>query len=468
MAGYSYQDWKTHTTNYSDRLANGDIYNVPDFPFNELQHTLLSFFGRLNYYIIDSYIFSASVRYDGSSHFAPENRWGLFPSVALAWQIKNENFLKDVTAVSALKVRLGYGETGQQDIWDHYPYLARYAQGTNLVQYQFGDEFYYVYRPSGYDRNIKWESTKTYNAGIDYGFFNHRLNGSIDIYYKQTDNILLRTYVPAGSNFSSQIITNIGSMENKGIELSINAVPVQTKDWSWEIGLNVAYNKNRITKLTLVDDSSYQGVQEGWISGSTGATVQIHSVGYNMFSFFLYQQVYDANGKPIEGVYVDQNGDNKINEQDLMRSRSAEPILTGGLTTVLRWRNLSLSASLRGSLGNYMYNNMASSNAIYNAIFRSTTGNALASVLKSGFYMQQPLSDYYLENASFLRMDNLSLSYDFSDMLKDKFGLVATFSVQNVFTLTKYTGIDPEIAGGVDRNFYPRPRIFALGLNFNF
>jgi iron complex outermembrane receptor protein len=469
MAGYSYQDWKTHITNYPERLANGDIHETPVFPFNEPQNTLISFFGRLNYSLMNRYMLSASVRFDGSSRFSPENRWGVFPAAALAWQIKNEEFLKNVEVISALKLRLGYGKTGQQDIGsDRYSYLARYGQGTSQVQYQFGDAFYYMLRPEAYDENIKWESTGTYNIGIDYGFLNNRISGNIDFYYKQTDNMLNRTYIAAGSNFSNTIVTNIGNMENKGVEFSLNAIPIQNKDWNWDIGVNITYNKNKITKLTLVDDSSYQGVQDGWISGSTGSTVQISSVGYNIRSFYLYQQVYDANGKPVEGVYVDKNNDNKINEDDRVRKYSSEPYLTGGFTTTLRWRNLSLSTSLHGSYGNYVYNNMASNNAVYSAVFRSTTGNALESVLNSGFYNQQVLSDYYLEDASFLRMDDLSLSYNFSSLLKNKAGLVVTFSVQNVFVLTKYTGLDPEIANGIDRSFYPRPRIFALGLNFNF
>ncbi|MDR1974462.1 MAG: TonB-dependent receptor [Bacteroidales bacterium] len=468
-AGYAYQDWKEHTTNYPERLANGDIYKTPTFPFNEPRYTLLSFFGRLNYSFMDRYMLSASIRTDGSSRFAPENRWGVFPAIALAWQIKNENFLKDIDVVSALKLRVGYGKTGQQDIGNYYPYLAVYTQGTAQVRYQLGDEFYDVLRPNAYDRNIKWESTGTYNIGIDYGFLNNRINGSIDFYYKKTDNLLNTIPVAAGSNFSNRILTNIGNMENKGVEIALNAILIQTKDWSWDIGVNLAYNKNKITKLTLVEDPAYRGVQDGWISGGLGATAQVHSVGYSMYTFYLYEQVYDTDGKPIEGVYVDQNGDNKINEDDLQRLTSAEPFLTGGFTTNLRYRNWTLSTSLRGSLGNYMYNDVASNMAFYSNIFRATSiCNAPESVLNSGFNNQRQLTDYYLEDASFLRMDNLSLSYDFSDLLKNKVGLVATFSVQNVFVLTKYTGLDPEISGGIDRDFYPRPRIFALGINFNF
>jgi iron complex outermembrane receptor protein len=468
VAGYSYQDWCNVQDNYTDYLADGTVYKEPTYPQSESQHTLVSFFGRLNYTFAEKYLFTATVRRDGSSRFHPDNRWGTFPSAALAWQIGDEDFMKSAPAVSQLKLRIGYGQTGQQDIFQDYPYLARYGKGSAQVQYQFGDQFYTVYRPAAYDQEIKWETTDTYNAGIDYGFLKNRITGSIDFYIKQTSDLLNYTYVAAGSNFSNRIFTNIGNMENRGVEFSINAALMQSKDIDLNIGFNIAYNTNKITKLTLVDDPSYKGIQAGWITGGVGGTVQLHSVGYSMYSFYLYEQVFGADKKPIEGAYVDQNNDGLINEDDLVHFGSAEPYLTGGLNVGFRWRDLSVGANLRGSLGNYLYNNVASNNAVYSALFRSTTGNAPVAVLESGFYQQQPLSNYYLEDASFLKMDNLSFSYNLKQLLGKRTGLTVNCGVQNLFTLTAYSGIDPEISGGVDRDFYPRPRIYTIGFNLNF
>lgn len=468
--GYTYQDWLTHTDNYIDYTADGEEFTVPDFPFDEPRNTLISAFGRLNYTLMNKYLLTATVRRDGSSRFHPDNRWGTFPSFALAWKIKEESFLKNINAISELKLRLGYGQTGQQDIYLYYPYLARYEMSSNVAQYQFGNQNYYMYRPAAYDKDIKWETTSTYNVALDFGFLDNRINGSVDFYLKKTKDLLATVSVPAGSNFSNQLITNIGSLENKGVEFTLNADIIKSKDWNWSASFNMAFNKNKITKLTLVDNDEYEGIPQGWIFGSTGGTVQIHSVGYNTFSFYLYKQVYDENGKPLEGVYADLNNDGKINSKDLYRSKSSEPKMTCGLSTTLSFRNWELSTSLRGSFGNYMYNNMNSALATYSNILSpsKTILNAPKNVFDSNFYLNQPLSDYYLENASFVKMDNLSLSYDFGKVFNKKIGIRSTLSVQNVFTITKYSGLDPEIAGGVDRSFYPRPRTFTLGFNINY
>lgn len=468
--GYSYQDWLTHTDNYTDYTATGEEFKKPDFPYDEPRNTLVSLFGRLNYTLMNKYLLTATVRRDGSSRFHPDNRWGIFPSFALAWKIKEESFLKNVGAVSELKLRLGYGQTGQQDIYLYYPYLARYEQSSNVAQYQFGDQFYYMYRPAAYDKDIKWESTETYNAGLDFGFLDNRITGSVDIYLKKTKDLLATVSVPAGSNFSNQLITNIGSLHNKGFEFTLNAEIIKSKDWNWNASFNMAFNKNKIMKLTLVDNDEYEGIPQGWIFGSTGGTVQVHSVGYNAFSFYLYKQAYGEDGKPLEGVYADINNDGKINSKDLVRSKSSEPKMTCGFSTSVSFRNWELSTSLRGSFGNYMYNNMNSALATYSNILSPSKSilNAPASVLESGFYLNQPLSDYYLENASFVKMDNLSLSYNFGKVFHTNVNIRSTLSVQNVFTLTNYSGLDPEIAGGVDRSFYPRPRTFTLGFNINY
>jgi len=469
-AGYTYQDWKTHTDNYITYTATGEERVVPDFPFDEPRNTLISVFGRLNYTFLDKYLFTATIRRDGSSRFHPDNRWGTFPSFALAWKLKEESFLKNITSVSDLKLRLGYGVTGQQDIGQNYPYLPRYEMGTNTAQYQFGDQFYYMYRPAAYDQNIKWESTKTYNVALDYGFLDNRINGSVDLYMKKTKDMLNEIDIPAGSNFRNRLITNIGNMENKGIEFTVNVNAIKSKDFNWDFSFNATYNKNKITKLTLVDSDEFQGVPTGWITGSTSGQVQINSVGHNILAFYLYKQIYDENGKPLEGVYADLDNNGVINSNDLYRTKSAEPKMLFGFSTAFNYRNWTLSTVLRGSYGNYMYNNMNSALGTYSNILSPSNSimNAPVDVLKSNFYLNQPLSDYYLENASFIKMDNISLAYDFGRILNDLMGLRATFSVQNVFTITKYSGIDPEISGGVDRSFYPRPRIFSLGLNVSF
>lgn len=469
-AGYTYQDWLTKSTNYIDYNALGEEHYVPDFPYDEPRNTLVSFFGRLNYTLMDKYLLTATLRRDGSSRFHKDNRWGTFPSVALAWKIKEEDFLKDVKPLSDLKLRLGYGQTGQQDIYQYYPYLARYEMSSNTAQYQFGNQFYYMYRPAAYDKNIKWETTTTYNTAVDYGFWNNRVNGSIDFYLKKTKDLLNNIDVPAGTNFSNRLITNIGSLENKGVEFSINVNAIQSQDWNWTVGFNTTYNKNKVTKLTLVDSDEYQGVPAGWIFGSTSGTVQIHSVGHNAYAFYLYKQVYDDDGKPLEGVYADLDNNGVINSNDLYRTKSAEPKLLFGFSSALNYKKWTLSTVLRGSYGNYMYNNMDSGLGTYSSILSSSKSivNAPRSVLRSNFYLNQPLSDYYLENASFIKMDNLTLDYDFGKVFNNACSLRGSLSVQNVFTITKYSGVDPEIAGGVDRSFYPRPRTITLGFNLNF
>lgn len=470
MVGHSYQDWVTDKDNYIDYTEDGREHSVPVYFHEEERNKLESYFGRLNYNFMDRYLFTATFRRDGSSRFGEDYRWGNFPSFALAWKVNEEDFLKNVSSISDLKLRLGYGVTGQQDIYENYGYIKRYTQSGNSNMYQFGNEYYYMYRPEKSDPERKWESTATYNVAIDYGFLDNRISGSVDFYLKKTKDLLNNISIPAGSNFSNTLITNIGNMENKGVEFNLNLNPIRTKDWNWDVNFNIGYNKNKITKLTMVDTAEYEGVADGWISGSTGTTVQIHSVGYNKYAFYLFKQVYDETGKPLEGVYADLNNDGKINNDDLYRTKSAEPKLTGGFSTTLSYKDWTLSTTLRGSYDNYVYNNVASNYANYVTIFSSSGSivNAPTSVLKSNFVQRQPQSDYYLENASFIKMDNLSLSYNFGNILNNVLGLRATFNVQNVFTITKYTGIDPEIAGGIDRDFYPRPRIFSLGFNLSF
>jgi TonB-linked SusC/RagA family outer membrane protein len=471
-AGYGYYDFLTRIYYYPSYNANGGLVagSEPVFPFDKPQTTLLSYYGRLIYTLADRYILAASVRTDGSSRFAPENRWGIFPSVAFTWRMNQESFFKESNTLSDLKLRLSYGVTGQQDGIPYYSYLPTYSLSVAAAKYQLGDTFYGMYAPAAYDKSIKWEQTATYNAGIDFGFLNNRISGSVDVYFKKTKDLLNTIPIPLGSNFSNTITTNVGNIENKGVEFNINATPVQSKDFKWDAGFNFTYNDNKITNLTNVVNPTYPGALTGNISGGTGNTVQINSVGYNTYSFYLYKQVYDASGKPKEGIYEDLNGDNVINEKDLYRFKSAVPKVIMGFSTQVSYKKWSLSTVLRANLGNYVYNNNKANIGVTRNILNPAgfLGNASTEIFKSGFDNNQYLSDYYVENGSFLRMDNLGLGYNAGKIFGNKIGLRVNANCQNVFIVTKYTGLDPEISSGIDNNFYPRPRTFVLGVNLDF
>ena len=468
-AGYTYQDWLTHTKHFQDYTAEGKPYGTPvNYPYDESQHTLISFFGRLNYSFMGKYLLTASIRRDGSSRFSPDSRWGNFPSVALAWHVSEEGFLKDNKVLSDLKIRTGYGKTGQQDIGLDYGYIPYYRQSTTKSQYQFGENYYYMSRPEAYDENLKWETTTTYNVALDYGFLNNRISGSIDFYVKKTDDLLNRIQIAGGTNFSDILLTNVGSLENKGIEFSINATPIQTKDWSWDFGFNLAYNKSEITKLTAFDNPGYKGSPGA--QSEYGNAYQMQAVGHSLNTFFLYKQIYDKNGNPLEGVYADLDNNGVINDDDKQYIKSSEPDVIAGFTTSVSYKSLTLSTTLRGSFGNYIYNGVNATYGTYGTLFSASRSivNVPTDLLKSNFYYQQQYSDYYLENASFVKMDNLSLTYDFGQIIKNTAKLRVTVGVQNVFTITDYSGTDPEIASGIDRKFYPRPRTYSLGLNLSF
>lgn len=474
-AGYSYNNFLATQYFYASYNARGVKYpnSDPAFPFNKPENTLVSFFSRLNYTFNDKYLVTATLRRDGSSRFGEDNRWGLFPSVALAWKINDEDFLASSKVVSDLKLRLGYGVTGQQDGINNYDFLSFYSLSSPNATYQFGDEYYQMYRPGAYNPNIRWEETTTLNVGLDYGFFNNRINGSIDVYKKTTTDLLNNIPQPAGTNFSAFFIANVGSMENTGVEFNINAEPVKTTNWSWETGFNITYNKNRITNLTVVpNDPTYRGIQAGGIAGGIGGGFsQIQQVGYTRNTFNLYQQVYDANGKPVENVFVDVNEDGIINQDDLTKTKSAVPDVFMGFSTNVSYKRFSAGFVLRASLGNYVYNNVFSNAGNELQILGNyVLYNASANYLETGFQgnSNNLLSDYFIQNASFLRMDNLTFGYDVGGILRQKATLRLNASVQNVFVVTKYQGLDPEVSSGVDNNFYPRPRIFTLGLNLNF
>lgn len=469
--GYSYQKFQQENqfVNRDAPSATDGTYSRNDTSDYKGEYVLISFFGRLNYSIKDRYLLTVTLRNDGSSRFSPDNRWGLFPSVALAWNIARENFLADSKTLTDLKLRLGYGVTGQQDIGGYYPYLPRYTAGLDNAQYQFGDQFITTLRPEGYDANIKWEETTTYNAGIDYGFWSGRINGSVDFYTRKTKDLLNFISVPAGTNLTNQLTTNIGNMDNWGVEFTINAVAIDKPDFSWEVGYNLTRQQTEITNLTLSDDPSFIGNPTGGISGGVGNNIQIHSVGYAPSSFFVFKQVYDAEGNPVQGLYEDLNNDGKITELDKYHYNKPAPDVFMGFNTLLKYKQFDLGLVLRANLNNYVYNNIASDRGLYNIGTQNNfINNTLQSALDTRFTNAQYFSDLYVENASFLRLDNITLGYAFNSLGTNRLGGRVYATAQNVFVATKYSGLDPEIGNGIDNSVYPRPITFLLGLNLNF
>ena len=465
IGGYGYYNNLSTNYNYASFRANGDTIpgSKPNFLLDKPENTLISYYGRLIYTYDNRYILAASIRTDGSSRFSPDTRWGVFPSVALTWRINQEKFLVDNKTLSNFNLRLSYGVTGNQDGIYNYSYLPVYSYSDNASMVQFGNTWYTMGSPAAYDAGIKWEQTATWNGGLDFGFLGNRLLGSIDLYYKKTKDLLNTIPIPAGSNFSSTILTNVGNMENKGVEFIINANPVKTRDFSWDLNFNIAYNANKITNLTATRDSTYPGTLTG------NGVIQINTVGYNANAFYVYHQQYDPQGRPIEGVYADINGDGIINTKDLYRYKSPFPKYILGFSTSLTWKQWTLSTVLRANIGNYMYNQIAS-NAIRANVFNPLgyLANTFNEIATTHFYYSQPQSDYYIQNASFLKMDNLGLSYNFGRIFHDGAGLRLNANCQNVFTVTKYKGQDPELYGGIDNTFYPRPRTYTLGLNLQF
>ncbi|MBA9077825.1 SusC/RagA family TonB-linked outer membrane protein [Rufibacter quisquiliarum] len=470
-AGYGYYNNQTKTYNYPSYNAAGEVLegSNPKFPYDIPENTLISYYGRLIYTLNDKYIFTGTIRTDGSSKFSPDVRWGVFPSASLAWRVSEEAFLKNFSSLSDLKLRVSYGITGQQEGIANYSYQPVYGLGVESAQYQFGGNYYYTYAPVAYDADIKWEQTATTNVGIDYGFFNNRISGSLDIYKKKTKDLLNIISIPVGSNFSNLILTNVGNIENRGIEFAINAVPVQKENLSWSVGVNVTANENEITNLTANNDPNFPGNLTGGISGATGQNIQINSVGYRTYSFYVYKQIYNENGMPLEGVYADLNEDGIINEKDLYRYKAPAPLVTLGFNTQVDYKKWSVSTILRANLGNYMYNNISSNLGVTRNILNpgGFLGNSTTGFYDTNFNNNQYKSDYYIENASFLRMDNLTLGYN-AGRVFNRADLRVSLTCQNVFTVTNYSGVDPEISSGIDNNFYLRPRTFVVGLNLGF
>jgi len=473
-AGYSWQHFQREGTSWTrteQQNINKDSLRYTDY-INE--NFLVSFFGRLNYSLMDKYLLTVTMRNDGSSRFSEENRWGLFPAAAFAWKMNNEGFLSNYDKLTDLKLRLGWGITGQQDIGDnYYPYQAIYQVADPTAYYQFGNDWIPTLRPNRYDKNIKWETTTTYNIGFDYGFFNNRVTGAIDAYVRQTDDLIANIPIPSGTNFSNFLTTNVGSLENRGIEFMIDVKPIVTKDVSWNIGYNISYNKNEITKLLLTEDPDFTGVAVGGISGGVGNFIQRQSIGSAANSFYVFQQVYDVNGMPIEGLYIDRSGEGGNvagNDENKFLYEKPAPDVVMGLSSTFRYKNFDAMVSARVNLGNYVYNNVASDRAVYSSLYNQSGffNNLPTQVNNTKFNNPQYWSDFYVENASFFRLDNISVGYNVNKLFTEKLDARFSFTVQNAFIITKYNGLDPEVSGGIDNNIYPRARTFVLGVNVNF
>lgn len=472
-AGYGFYANRTKIHNFN--AYQGDrttVTSTPVYPFDQPENRLLSYYGRLIYTFNDKYILAGTVRTDGSSRFSEDNRWGVFPSAAFTWRINEENFLQSVPALSDLKLRLSYGITGQQEGIANYSYLPNYATSSNESMYEFGGQYYYMNAPVAYDANVKWETTETLNAGLDYGFLNGRINGSIDIYKKKTKDLLSVIPIPIGSNFSNVLLTNVGNMEASGLEFALNGKPILKEDFSWDIGFNLTYNKLKVTNLTASFDPSYR-VLTGGIKGSTGNFIQAHTLNRAPYAFNVYKQVYDADGNPLQGVYADLNEDGAITESDRYFYKSPAPKFILGFSTGLNYKSWSLNTVLRASLGNYLYDNVSSNFSTRSALLNAGAGilnNVTRDFLNSGFTTAQYQSDYFVKNASFLKMDNIGLSYNAGNILNNRTtgNLTLSANVQNVFTVTNYKGIDPEVQNGIDYQLYPRPRTFVVGLNLGF
>ena len=488
MAGAEFQQFRVHTYSYGQGNEwyneNGVRMEEPEAYSPSLRsetehiypHRLLSYFGRLNYILLNRYLLTASMRFDGSSYFARGNQWGKFPAVALAWKINEEKFMRDCKAVDELKLRLGYGVTGQQDLGIGFYYLPRYTVGNQYAQYMIGNQSYYQLRPAIYNPDIKWERTFTYNIGLDWSFLNGRIDGALDLYYRKTKDLISEVYVDPSVEFSNKKIDNIGSLRNKGIEFTINARPVVTKNFTWTIGYNVTYNSNKLIELNTGNDFELTGDA---IGAGLSNQVQVNKVGYPINSFFVYQQVYDNNGNPLEGVFVDRNADGIINQDDKYVYKNPNADVYMGLTNKFIWKNWDFSFALRASFNNYLYYDFLSNRAnvgwsgIYsNSAYTNTTAEAIALGFqgKTDYYM----SDYFVRNASFLRCDNITLGYSFTRLFssghyKGIDGRIYA-TVSNPFVISGYDGIDPERThgSGVDGSVFPRPTTYTLGLKLNF
>lgn len=482
-AGYSWQnfDQDEHkiSLNYS---SDNDGSYVSDTTWSPLENRLISFYGRANIDLLGKYLITGSIRQDGSTRFGESNKWGLFPSLALAWRIIEEDFASNWGFLSDLKLRFGYGVTGNQDIPD-YRYNTFYQYSYFDAAYPFGNEYLLTIRPRGVDPNLKWEETISTNVGLDAGLFAGRLNLSMDYYVKNVNDLLFEIAVPAGSNLSDRVYTNIGQVQNKGIELTLDATAVARNDFRWNLAFNFATNQNEVVKLdNSAFDPAFAGYSVGDISGDVGQRIQVLKVGQPINAFLVYQHKRDENGNPIVGsqieMYEDQltldtdndgvfdAGDGIINEDDLVPFKRPTPAIMMGLTSNMYYKAFDLSFTIRANTGNYLYNNVSSGTGYFDLMTDQATNNIHQSAYETGFRRRQLHSDYYVEDASFVKLDNITLGYTFN---KINFAQVKAYvTAQNVLTITGYSGIDPEVFNGIDNNLYPRPTTFIMGLNVNF
>lgn len=454
-----------------DRVGTSNA--LENYPYYSGNLILESFFGRLNYTFKDTYLLTFTLRDDGTSRFSKDNRWGLFPAVALGWKIKNMPFMEGwADNMNEFKLRLGWGITGQQAVGGWFPAIPIYTQSTQGSYYPNmwtgtyrdanGNIISQTYYPNGYNANLKWEETTTWNAGVDMGWWGNRLTVALDWYLRQSKDLISYITVAPGTSTTNMLDQNIGTLENLGLEATIGAKPVMTDDFTWNTTYNVAWNRNKITKLN--NEGTY--VTTGGIGGGTGNTCQVQQVGYPAYSYLLYEQVYDEQGKPIEGCYVDQDGNGTIDSKDLVIKHHKDPTVTMSWNNNFTWKNWDLGIQMRASIGNYVYNNVLAGNTT----LANTYSNGLANLVKTDFYFQGAQttstyhSDYWLENAGFVRCDNITLGYTWPDLLDNNLRLRLYGAVQNPFVITRYRGIDPEIPSGIDNNVYPRPVSFTLGV----
>lgn len=465
-AGYDYQYWKSTTPLYYTKSAAGT--NLSTVKASDYRHVMLSYYGRINYSFDGKYLLTATIRRDASSRFSKDTRWGTFPSVALGWTLTEEPWLKNQKVLSNLKLRASYGVTGQQEGIGNYNYLPVYTYSVAGTEAFINGQYINTYRPEAYVSDLKWETTTSWNFGLDFGFLDGRIGGAIDFYTRKTKDLLASVPTAAGTNFSKTILTNVGNVDSKGIEVSLNATPIQTKDWEWNLSYNFTWQNMKVKNLSLIKGGSQTNVKVG--PSIDAYQFQVLSEGYEPYMFYVYHQLYDSKtGKPIEGAYADLNNDGEINESDLYRYHSPAPKYIMGLSTSLRYKQLTLGMSFRANIDNYVYNGMGMSTGAFETVSynNSQLNNLNTSFLKTGFKTRQYLSDYYVENASFLKLDNLSLSYNVGKINKWA-SLTVSAMVQNVFTITGYSGTDPEVPNGMDNSFYPRPRTYSVSLGLQF
>lgn len=473
MAGYSWQHFKNEGHRFQNDYNNFRETPTEDRPYAG-ENYLISYYGRFNYTFKEKYLLTGTVRRDGTSRFADGNRWGTFPAFAFAWKMKEESFLKDIDVISNLKLRLGWGITGQQDVTGNdYVGYGTYTLSDNGAMYVLGDQWYNTYRPNANNPDLKWEETTNTNIGVDFALLNNRLSGSIDYYYRETTDLLNMITVAAGTSLSDRIVSNVGSLENQGIEVNLVGRIISKSDLFWEVGANLTYNKNEITKLTAVNDPNYVGVPSGDLG--SGNFIQMNSVGHSVNSFYVYEQVYGHNGNPLEGVYVDQNGDGVINADDRIFYGSSTPDYLIGLNSTVKYKNWDLSVSGRFQLGAQIYNDVEAGGANMVNVYNPTTralSNKLSAASETNFLFtdeQRAFSSHWIEDADFFRLDNLSIGYNFESVFGIKgSNLRLSLTGQNLFTISDYSGLDPEVFNGIDNDIYPRPTTILFGVNFGF